>query len=150
MDHFAEASALVASLGEYTGNSDLVLDKDGRCSVVLEGIHFSFFFESGHDALFIQALLGAASPEALESLMLRNQLWEGTAGGVFGLNEEDDRVYYSYRLDFPVAEEPVYPEFLCDLLAGIVGAIEAAMDDIAAAQPVRPEPLTGFNPIDAV
>jgi hypothetical protein len=150
MDHFAEASKLVAFLGEYTKNPDLALDRDGRCTADIEGIRFSFFYEAGFDALFIQAALGAPTPGALEALMLSNQLWEGTAGGIFGLNPEDGHIYYSYRLDFPLAEEPVYEEFLCDLLAGIVGAIEAAMDEITSVGPNLPTASDGFNPANAV
>ncbi|MDR2892594.1 MAG: type III secretion system chaperone [Deltaproteobacteria bacterium] len=153
MNYFDEAAAQVAYLGEYTGNSACILDKNGRAMAEIEGIRFSFFYEAEYSALFIQAALGAPGQGALEALMLRNHLWEGTAGGVFGVNSEDGILYYSYRLDFPVvtgatgAEEGVYPVFLCDLMAYIVGAIEAAMDDITPEPSVQTE---RFDPLHAV
>ena len=150
MNHATEAAALVAFLGEYTGNPGLVLNANGHAAAEIEGVLFSFFYEADHNALFIQAALGTPSPAALEPLMLCNHLWEGTAGGIFGVNPEDGIVYYSYRLDFPLADEGIYPEFLCDLMGGILGAIEVVMEEIFPEQQVQATMPTTLNPADAV
>lgn len=151
MNHLNDAAALIKELGGYTGIPELVLGETGICTADIEGIRFSFFYNPEWDCLFIQAALGAPGQEAMESLLRINHLWEGTAGGIFGLNPEDGLVYFCYRLNFPLADEPAYDGFMCDLMANIVGAIEAAGDALNTPQ-AQPGPGAGpaFTPGDAV
>lgn len=148
MHHANDAAALIRELHDHTGIPELVLDGTGTCTADIEGIRFSFFYNQEWDCLFIQAALGAPGPEAMEKLLRLNHLWEGTAGGIFGLNPGDGIVYFSYRLDFPVADEPVYSGFMCDLMANIIGAIEVAGDELNAPRSAS-APARAFNPGDA-
>ena len=126
------AASLVAELGLYLEDPGMKLDENGVCSAVIEGIRFSFFYDSSFSALFIQALLGNVEDSDIETLLYNNHLWEWTAGGIFGENPDDGLIYFSYRLDLPLAggHQPV---FLCLLMQNILGAIEATRENMAQA-----------------
>ncbi|MDR2161379.1 MAG: type III secretion system chaperone [Desulfovibrio sp.] len=136
MNYKEEAAALVKTLGEYIDDPSILLDSLGRCSTVIENIPFSFFYGEKEGCLFIQALVGnghGLHTTALERLLAGNHLWASTAGGIFGLNPEDENIYYSYRLDFPISVDPdvaPYAELLCDIMPLLVGAIEKARDTV--------------------
>jgi hypothetical protein len=132
MSYAQDAAALLLELGEYM-NDPLIRLENGRCDTELEGISFSFSYSEEFSALFIQADMGNFKniPEpaaALEQLMLRNHLWQGTAGGVFGLHPKDDHLYYNHRLDFPLSSDPLYRGLLVELLPVIIGALKDAAE----------------------
>jgi hypothetical protein len=125
-----EAAILVRALGAFLNDEQIRLEND-RCQTEIENIPFAFFYADEFSSLFIQALIG--DPEAiddpdsaLENLLHNNHLWGGSAGGIFGLSPDDGLLYYNYRLDFPLSDEPLYEDLLIDLMPGIVGAVEAA------------------------
>jgi hypothetical protein len=136
MNYKEEAAALVKSLGEFIDDPAILLDSRDRCSTIIENIPFSFFYAEKAECLFIQVLVGSGrnlSTTALERLLVGNHLWASTAGGIFGLNPEDENIYYSYRLDFPIFVDPgvpPYTELLCDIMPLLVGAIEKARDTV--------------------
>jgi hypothetical protein len=136
MKYKEEAVALVKSLGEFIGDQAILLDARGQCSTLIENTPFSFFYAEKEDCLFIQALVGSGrglSATALERLLTGNHLWASTAGGIFGLNPEDENIYYSYRVDFPISADPdvpPYAELLCDIMPLLVGSIEKAKDTL--------------------
>ncbi|MDR3038762.1 MAG: type III secretion system chaperone [Candidatus Adiutrix sp.] len=158
MSQKAAAAHLLAKLGQALGRP-LKLDA-GPCPCRLEGREVTFFWSEKFSALFLQAGLGpldgpADSVAGLESLLRANQLWSGTMGGIFGLNPDDGRLYYSYRLDFPVAlpsgtplEDAPVEELLPALLPYILGALEAMEDRLrpaaAAWNPDIPGPGPGL------
>ncbi|MDR3056339.1 MAG: type III secretion system chaperone [Zoogloeaceae bacterium] len=133
MTYAADAARLLARLGEALGK-ELKLEENA-CHTRIEGRLLSFFYAEDLSALFVQAELAelSALPDpgsGLETLLRSSHLWEGTAGGIFGLNPEDRRIYYSYRLDLPL---PVWPEsevLLVELLPLLLGALEAAEDNL--------------------
>jgi hypothetical protein len=136
------AAALIKALGDFLENPGLSLEKQNSCSALIGNIRFSFFWSEKYNCLFIQALAGSATalkdPDAAFAAILKgNHLWAATSGGVFGLN--DGNIYYSYRLDFPFAEESGYTDLLCDLLPYMVGAIERVQDIL--------EIESGFTPV---
>lgn len=134
----AEADRLLAGLGETLGET--LSFAQGRCDLRLEGRDISLFYSEEHSALFLQICLGplekVPDPEdGLAWLLRACHVWAGTAGGIFGLNPDDGGLYYNYRLDFPLSEEPVPDEFLVDLLPHMLGAIEAAEDALGISTP---------------
>ncbi|GHT92653.1 hypothetical protein FACS1894116_03190 [Betaproteobacteria bacterium] len=156
MNQKAAAAHLLAKLGQTLGQP-LKLEA-GPCPCRLEGRDLAFFWSEKFSALFLQADLGPldglADPVAgLESLLRANQLWNGTMGGIFGLNPADGRLYYSYRLDFPVAlpsgtplEDAPVEELLPALLPYILGALEAMEDRLHPAAAWNPDELGPVPP----
>jgi hypothetical protein len=130
-DDAANAAAiLVRKLGEFMSDAQIRLENN-CCRTEIENILFAFFYSPEFSSLFIQASVGdpkkADDQDALlEGLLQSNHLWDGTAGGIFGLNPEDGLLYYNYRLDFPLSKEPLYEDLLIELMPGMVGAVEAA------------------------
>ena len=127
-----DSAILVRQLGSFMNDEQIRLEND-RCQTEIENIPFAFFYVDEFSSLFIQAFIG--DPEAiddpdsiLENLLQSNHLWGATAGGIFGLNPDDGLLYYNYRLDFPLSDEPLYEDLLIDLMPAIVGAVEAARD----------------------
>lgn len=146
-----ESVLLLEALAAYADEPETFVERNGQWIGDFQGIRFTFTFEPEPAALLIRARVGTAGALDLEELLRANHLWGGTADGIFGLSPEDDSVYYFRRLSFPLADEPVYPEFLCDLMAEIVGAVEAAGnpagDELPPPDAARP-PL--WNPAGAV
>jgi hypothetical protein len=142
MNYAADAARLLARLGEALGE-ELKLEKNA-CHTRIQGRLLSFFYEEKFSALFVQAELAELSalpdPEnGLEALLRSSHLWEGTAGGIFGLNPEDKRLYYSYRLDLPLPAWPESEALLVELLPLLLGALEAAEDNLGIFEPQAEE-----------
>jgi len=138
MSYRYQADRLLATLARELKTEELKLDGQGALLSVLNGVLFSFHYDDRLEALFIQAdggSLRAAEPEkqdqALEKALAANFLWQGTAGGILGLDEEE-RLNLTYRLDFPLArpdeDEGGYDDTLLELLPYLAGAAEWARD----------------------
>ena len=141
------ADRMLAKLAAELRTEELKLDEKGSLLTVLNGVLFSFHYDERLEALFIQADGGdlrAAGPEALgqalEKTLKANFLWQGTAGGILGLDDEE-RLILAYRLDFPLArldeDERGYDDTLLELLPYLAGAAEWAQDLAAGPGRIR-------------
>ena len=143
MSHAEHAARMLDQLAVALGEAKPAW-KNGACSLRIEGRKFSFFYGEKESALFVQADLGdlSALPDAeaaMMALLRANHLWAGTVGGSFGLAE--GRLLYVFRLDFPLPEgwEKHDADLLPDLLPHILGALEAAEDNLRAASGIVPD-----------
>jgi hypothetical protein len=135
MTNRIQADRLLASLADYLNQPDLRLQPEGAQNgalvTELEGIPFSFHYDDGFDALFIQSADGNVreAPESvLEKALAANYFWEATAGGILGLDEEGNLIL-SYRLDLPLELTPEEEQALLpELLAHLSGASRWAAD----------------------
>lgn len=145
-----EAVMLLQTLADYADEPESFVERDGEWTGDFNGLRFTFALEPDPAALLIQARVGSGAELDLEELLSANHLWGGSAQGIFGLNPEDGMVYYFRRLSLPLADEPVYPEFLCDLMAEIVGAVEAAGEADGKASPRDAPRAPLWDPTGAV
>ncbi len=138
MSYRHQADRLLARLAEEMRTPDLKLDARGALAARLNNTLFSFHYDDRLEALFIQAdggRLDRADPElqdqALEKALKAGFLWQGTAGGVLGL-DRDGCFNLAYRLDFPLTrpgeDERDYEDTLLELLPQLAGAAEWARD----------------------
>ncbi len=107
MNYRNDADKLLAALAGLVQDAGIALDDKGNGLAALNNIVFAFSFDAERQCLFIQSHAGslreAADPAAvLEALLEANHLWQGTAGGVLGLDERNGELGLAYRLDFPL------------------------------------------------
>ncbi|MDL2290683.1 type III secretion system chaperone [Desulfovibrio sp. OttesenSCG-928-F20] len=133
MNYTNDINRLLAVLAEQTDLPVPPLNATGQCEADLEGTPFLFSYDQERQCLFILSACGvldrAEDPDAvLEAVLAANHLWEGTAGGVLGLDEASGCLLLSYRLDFPLPDE-VFPEdLLCEILPHLRGVSEWCRD----------------------
>jgi hypothetical protein len=131
MSHKEKAAAMVKYLSDYLGLDGPGLEDDAF-RAEMEGRFFACFWSEEFQSLFLEIHLGVldsfqGGQHALESLLEANYLWQGSAGGSFGLFEDNGRVYWHRRMDFPLSEEPVDDSLLVQMLPPVLGAVENAL-----------------------
>ena len=136
MDYRNDADRLLAALAALVNDPGISLDEKGNGHATLNGIVFAFSFDKERQCLFIQSHAGrlreAADPAAtLEALLEANHLWQGTAGGVLGLDERSGELGLAYRLDFPLPGEDFPEMLLCELMPYLAGVTEWCRDRAA-------------------
>lgn len=133
MSYQNDVNTLLAVLAEQSGLPVPPLDAAGRCEADLEGTTVVFIYDEERQCLFIQSPCGfldrAENPdEVLEAVLAANHLWEGTAGGALGLDEESGGLLLAYRLDFPLPDEVFPDDLLCEILPHLRGVSEWCRD----------------------
>ena len=136
MSYRNDANRLLAALAAQVNDASIALDAKGNGLAALNGITFAFSFDEERQCLFIQSHAGslrdAADPaEALEALLAANHLWQGTSGGVLGLDERSGELGLAYRLDFPLPGEEFPETLLCGLMPYLAGVTEWSRDLIS-------------------
>jgi hypothetical protein len=141
MTNRIQADQLLAGVAEILDRPDFRLQPEGAQTgalvTELDGIPFSFHYDEGFDALFIQCACGSvheAPEKVLEQALAANYFWGATAGGILGLDEES-RLILSYRLDLPLELSPEEEQALLpELLAHLSGAARWAADLVPRAR----------------
>ena len=136
MNYRKDADKLLAALAASVEGPDMALNAEGNCLATLNGMVFAFSFDEERQCLFIQSHGGslgqAADPAAvLEKVLEANHLWQGTAGGVLGLDEQNGELGLAYRLDFPLPGEEFPETLLCGLMPHLAGVTEWCRDCVA-------------------
>lgn len=136
MNYRNDADKLLAALAGLVQDAGIALDDKGNGLAALNNIVFAFSFDAERQCLFIQSHAGslreAADPAAvLEALLEANHLWQGTAGGVLGLDERNGELGLAYRLDFPLPGDEFPETLLCGLMPYLAGVTEWCRDRIA-------------------
>ena len=132
MQYRKDAEKLLAALATLVEDPRIALDEKGCCLAELNGIVFAFSFDEKQQCLYIQSHAGSLNKAADPTLMLEwlleaNHLWQGTAGGVLGLDRNGE-LGLAYRLDFPLPEEDFPETLLCELMPLLVGVTEWCRD----------------------
>lgn len=133
MNHRNDADRLLAALAALVNDPGISLDEKGNGLAALNGVVFAFSFDEERQCLFMQSHGGglreaADQVELLEALLEANHLWQGTSGGVLGLDERSGELGLAYRLDFPLPGEEFPETLLCELLPYLAGVTEWCRD----------------------
>jgi hypothetical protein len=137
----ANFDQLFTGLANFVGDDSLALSEQGSLFCELNGVPFSFHHAPVTPTLFILAHAGnlgelpfEVQVDAMRQTLDANTLWQGSAGGSFGLDDADN-LLLSYRLDLPGAPlaEDDAQALLPELLAQLAGAALWAQDIFARA-----------------
>jgi hypothetical protein len=136
----ARIDRLFLGLANEVGDDTLKLSDEGQLFCTLNGVRLSFLHAAQRPTLFILGFagnLGSLAPESqaeiLGEALDANNLWQGSAGGIFGL-DENGNLLLSYRLDLPEDLEGEGLEALLPaLLPPFIGAAGWAQDRFSAA-----------------
>ncbi len=93
---------LLTELGQHIGLNDLAPDEDNYCCLGFDDkiiVHFQYNIQD--DVLLLFSPIGTIDepqiPVAYPKLLQANLFWQGTAGGVLGLDPDTREVIYSYQ-----------------------------------------------------
>jgi hypothetical protein len=119
------------ALSDHCVNPDLTLIQ-GSCRTEFDGFSFTFDYDDVLKALFIKACLCPLSAladeeKALVTILEATYDWGGLMDGAFGLDEEDQFLYFRARVDFGRSEIPVDKKLLVDVIPRIIGALDWAV-----------------------
>ena len=136
MSYRKDADKLLAVLAALAEDQNLALNEAGNCLTTLNGLVFAFSFDEERQCLFIQSHGGGLGEVAdpagvLERVLEANHLWQGTAGGVLGLDEQSGELGLTYRLDFPLPGEEFPENLLCELMPYLAGVTQWCRDQAA-------------------
>jgi hypothetical protein len=123
------AERMVTRLGEYVGQEDLKLDQNGSSIFNLEGFLCRLDYDQSLGALLTSVYAGNLSKSldpiaVLDTALKANLLWEGSAGGTFGLKDGELSLVSVLDLEnsFPEADTDPPDDFLFYYLPRLFGA----------------------------
>jgi hypothetical protein len=129
------AERMVTRLGESFGRPDLKLNADGSVLTKIDGFTLRLDYDQGLGALLASVFAGRLSKsqeplEVLAAAMRANLMWDGSAGGTFGLKDGELTLAAMIDLDgsFPEADADPPDDFLLHWLPRLCGAAAATLE----------------------
>jgi hypothetical protein len=129
------AERMVARLGQFVGQPDLKLDANGGVKGSIDGFIFRMDYDQSLGSLFTSVYAGSLAKsqepsEVLGAALRANFLWEGSAGGTFGLKDGELTLAAILELEnsFPEADVDPPDDFLYYYLPRLFGAAATMLE----------------------
>ncbi|MDR2141765.1 MAG: type III secretion system chaperone [Deltaproteobacteria bacterium] len=137
MNFLNEAEQLFVALADRFNDPELTLTQ-GTCRAEFDGYSLTFNYDDVLKAMFIKASLCPLSAlpdqdQALITILEATYEWASLLGGSFGLDDDEEFIFYRARLDLWRSEAPLDKNLLVNLVHTIIGALDWAVGALGLA-----------------